>query len=184
MCFWSKGWHLSDFRTLLSISGRTCVLKAYSCVILKMTFHGDTASKVQPAWLGIAQETSKTVHVIQLILQRCQRQGWLQTQPGLSARLQVKPTNLWMMHSQGRPWEAAEFLDTFLDRLCLWPPWICVMVNLNQAREAELPPLQCLYGLYTEIVWRLGSSDTRTSSYFIFAYLIQPSLHEQKTPAK
>lgn len=94
MCFWTKGWHLSDFRTLLSFSGRTCVLKVYSCVIFKLTFRGGTASKVQPAWLGIAQETSKTVHVIQLILQPCQRQGWLQTQPGLCAGLQVKPTNL------------------------------------------------------------------------------------------
>ncbi|KAJ7406899.1 hypothetical protein WISP_130575 [Willisornis vidua] len=33
---------------------RTCVLKACSHVIFKLTFHGDTASKIQPTWLGIA----------------------------------------------------------------------------------------------------------------------------------
>lgn len=51
----------------MSFSYRTCVLKACNHVTFKLSFHGDTASEVQPAWLGIA-ETSKTLQVIQMKL--------------------------------------------------------------------------------------------------------------------
>lgn len=182
MCFWTKGWHLSHFRTLLPFSGTTCVLKTYSCIIFKLTFRGDTASKIQPSWLGIAQETSETVQVIQLILQPCQRQDWLQTQPGLCAGLQVKPTNL---ADDAQPGQTlgSSWIFKYRQVVPVTPLGICCgKLEPGQGSWAVSTPGLCR--LYMEIVWKLGSSGARTSSYLIILYLVQPPLHQQKHQPK